>query len=158
MQNLNVNIQKLTPEATIPSYAKEGDAALDLTATRKWYDEHGNVCYGTSLAIEIPEGFVGLLFPRSSNTKKGLILGNSVGVVDSGYRGEVIFKFKPTIYYTMYDSTDFVDVPLHDINNYEVGERVGQIIIMPYPKINFVEVDQLSVSNRGNAGFGSTGK
>ena len=93
---LNVKIQKLHPDSKIPQYAKHGDAGMDLTATSKWYDESGNVCYGTSLAFEIPTGYVGLLFPRSSNTKKDLILGNSVGVIDSGYRGEVVFKYKMT--------------------------------------------------------------
>lgn len=68
-------------------YAKDGDAGIDLIATSKTYDEHGNVVYGTNRAFEIPKGYVGLLFPRSSNSKKDLILSNSVGVVDSGYRG-----------------------------------------------------------------------
>ena len=90
---LEVKIKQLSPESVIPTYAKDGDAGMDLTATSKSFDEHGNVCYGTSLAFELPKGYVGLLFPRSSNTKKDLILGNSVGVLDSGYRGEVVFKF-----------------------------------------------------------------
>lgn len=155
---MQVKIKKLSENAVVPTYAKSGDAGMDLTATSKSYDEHGNVVYGTGLAFEIPFGYVGLLFPRSSNTKKDLILGNSVGVLDSGYRGEVVFKFKPTIYYTMEDSPEFVDIPLHDINNYEVGDRIGQIIIMPYPKIEFVEIDELSDSERGQNGFGSSGK
>mgnify|MGYP006379072781 FL=1 len=91
---MQVKIKKLHDDAVIPSYAKHGDAGMDLTAISKQYDDHGNVCYGTGLAFEIPKGFVGLLFPRSSNTKKDLVLGNSVGVLDSGYRGEVVFKFK----------------------------------------------------------------
>ena len=68
---LEVKIKQLSPESVIPTYAKDGDAGMDLTATSKAYDEHGNVCYGTSLAFELPKGYVGLLFPRSSNTKKG---------------------------------------------------------------------------------------
>lgn len=155
---MQVNIKKLHEDAVIPSYAKDGDAGMDLTATSKSYDEHGNVVYGTGLAFEIPNGYVGLLFPRSSNTKKDLILGNSVGVLDSGYRGEVVFKFKPTIIYTMDDDVDFVGAPFHALNNYEVGDRIGQIIIMPYPQVEFVEVDELSSSDRGVGGFGSTDK
>ena len=85
---MKVNVKKLDSNAVVPTYAKHGDAGMDLTATSKSYDEHGNVVYGTGLAFEIPTGYVGLLFPRSSNTKKDLILGNSVGVIDSGYRGE----------------------------------------------------------------------
>ena len=145
---LNVKIKKLNENAVIPQYAKHGDAGLDLTATSKEYDEHGNVCYGTGLAFEIPHGYVGLLFPRSSNTKKDLILGNSVGVIDSGYRGEVVFKFKQVL--TCERDFEF------GYRDYNIGDRIGQIIIMPYPQINFVEVGELSSSDRGVGGFGST--
>lgn len=145
---MQVNIKKLSPEAVTPTYAKHGDAGMDLTATSKSYDDNSNVVYGTSLAFEIPSGYVGLLFPRSSNTKKDLILGNSVGVIDSGYRGEVVFKFKRT-------ADQLIKVVNVD-EIYSVGDRIGQIIILPYPKIEFVEVDELSNSERGNGGFGST--
>lgn len=153
---MKVNIKQLHHDSVIPTYAKHGDAGMDLTAVSKGYDEHGNVCYGTGLAFEIPNGFAGFLFPRSSNTKKDLILGNSVGVIDSGYRGEVVFKFKPSIIYTMNDDIDFVGVPFHSLNNYEVGDRIGQIVIMPAPQIEFNIVDELSTSDRGVGGFGST--
>ena len=145
---LQVNIKKLSDNAVIPTYAKDGDAGMDLTATSKSYDDHGNVCYGTSLAFEIPKGFVGLLFPRSSNTKKDLILGNSVGVLDSGYRGEVVFKFRELL-----PSERDIEFGARE---YEVGDRIGQIIIMPHPQIMFNVVDELSSSDRGVGGFGST--
>lgn len=145
---LNVKIKKLSKDAVVPSYAKHGDAGMDLTAISKSYDEHGNVVYGTGLAFEIPHGHVGLLFPRSSNTKKDLILGNSVGVIDSGYRGEVVFKFKELL--PLERDVEF------GAREYLVGDRIGQIVIMPYPKINFVECDELSGSDRGTGGFGST--
>ena len=145
---LQVNIKKLSDNAVIPTYAKDGDAGMDLTATSKSYDDHGNVCYGTSLAFEIPKGFVGLLFPRSSNTKKDLILGNSVGVLDSGYRGEVVFKFRELL-----PSERDIEFGARE---YEVGDRIGQIIIMPHPQIMFNVVDELSSSDRGIGGFGST--
>ena len=80
---MQVKIKKITTDATIPKYAKSGDAAMDIVATTKWYDELGNVCYGTGLAFEIPEGYVGLLFPRSSICKTELSLANAVGVIDS---------------------------------------------------------------------------
>ena len=148
---MQVKIKKLHDSAVIPSYAKHGDAGMDLTAISKQYDDHGNVCYGTGLAFEIPKGFVGLLFPRSSNTKKDLVLGNSVGVIDSGYRGEVVFKFKPSDWYNRDDAS--CTAP-----QYEVGDRIGQIIILPYPEIEFLEVGELSSSDRGVGGFGSTGR
>jgi dUTP pyrophosphatase len=88
-----VKIKKLVENAVIPAYSKKGDAGLDLTAVSKTIDENSNIVYGTGLAVEIPEGFVGLLFPRSSNSKTDLYLTNHVGVVDSGYRGEIMFKF-----------------------------------------------------------------
>lgn len=150
---LQVNIKKLSDNAAIPTYAKDGDAGMDLTATSKSYDEHGNVVYGTSLAFEIPKGYVGLLFPRSSNTKKDLILGNSVGVLDSGYRGEVVFKFK--LHHKLWHDYSG-DLDIKDLQDYEIGDRIGQIIIMPYPQVTFNIVDELSSSDRGIGGFGST--
>ena len=70
-------------ETPVLKYSKQGDAGIDLTATSKWYDEQGNVCYGTNRAFEIPQGYVGLLFPRSSISKKQQFLTNCVGVIDS---------------------------------------------------------------------------
>lgn len=143
---MEVKIKKLHKDAVIPKYAKPGDAGMDLTAVSMNIDEYGNICYGTGLAFEIPEGYVGLVFPRSSNCKKGVILTNCVGVIDSGYRGEVSFKFK--------------EIALGNFSKvaYNVGDRIGQIIIMPYPQIEFVEVDELSETERGTGGYGSSGR
>lgn len=144
---MNVKIKKLHPDAVIPQYAKDGDAGLDLVATsKKVHREFSDgisdkVVYGTGLAFEIPKGYVGLLFPRSSVSKKHLTLSNSVGVLDSGYRGEVSFVFKKDGW-----------------NEYDIGDRIGQILILPYPEIEFEEVDELSDTERGSGGFGSTGK
>jgi dUTP pyrophosphatase len=155
---MKVNVKKLDSNAVLPTYARHGDAGMDLTATSKSYDEHGNVCYGTSLAFEIPTGFVGLLFPRSSNTKKDLILGNSVGVIDSGYRGEVVLKFKYGLkakpHYHAINTMEAVIPEFQE--EYETGDRIGQIIIMPYPQVEFNLVDELSSSDRGVGAFGST--
>lgn len=139
---MQIKVKKLNESAKIPSYAKNGDAAMDLTATSKT-QEGKNIVYGTGLSIEIPPGFVGLLFPRSSLTNYDLSLGNSVGVIDSGYRGELIFKFKRT------------DVAMLS-KEYEPGERIGQLLIIPYPKVELVEVAELSSSERGTGGYGST--
>lgn len=153
---MQVNIKKLSDNAVIPSYAKHGDAGMDLTATSKSHDEHGNVVYGTGLAFEIPFGYVGYVFPRSSNSKKDLLLSNSVGVIDSGYRGEVMFKFKKS--HELFKCVDGDARFPHDFKSesYSVGDRIGQIIIMPIPKIEFNVVDELSTTDRGIGGFGST--
>lgn len=145
---MRVKIKRLHDGATIPSYAKEGDAGLDLVAVSKGIDSYGNLVYGTGLAIEIPKGYVGLLYPRSSISKTKLILANSVGVIDSGYRGEIMLKFRHTNNIMVYSNTPAT--PL-------VGDRVGQLMIVPYPQIEFVEVDSLETSDRGDGGFGSTG-
>jgi len=142
---MEVKIKKLHPDAFIPVYSKPGDAGLDLTATSIDDDSYGNIVYGTGLAVEIPEGYVGLLYPRSSNSKTDLYLTNHVGVIDSGYRGEIMFKFRPIN-------------GIEDAYIYAVGDRIGQLIIMPYPSIKFVETDELSDTDRGDGGFGSTGK
>lgn len=152
---MRIKIKKLTENAVIPKYTLEGDAGLDLTATSKEYDKDGNTIYGTGLAFSIPEGHVGLLFPRSSNAKKDLRLTNSVGVLDSNYRGEVTFKFRNDNYSANED--DFKNRYIVFTKEYEVGDRVGQLIILPYPKIEFIEADDLGETNRGDGGYGSTG-
>lgn len=152
---MKVRIKKLDEKAVIPAYAKDGDAGMDLTATSMRYDDDGNVVYGTGLAFEIPKGYVGLLFPRSSNAKKDLLLSNSVGVIDSGYRGEISFKFKPCAKFDEYHLTWLKDA--NESTLYKEGDRIGQIIIIPYPEIEFVESDELSETERGAGGYGSTG-
>lgn len=140
---MNVKIKKLHPDAVIPKYSKVGDAGLDLTAiSEEWNEDNSIVTYDTGLAIEIPKGHVGLLFPRSSIYKTSLDLTNAVGVIDSSFRGSIMFKFR-------YVEEGMV---------YDVGDRVGQLIILPYPEIEFEEVDELSETDRGEGGFGSTGK
>ena len=139
---MDIKVKKLDKNAVIPKYAKLGDAGLDLTATSIDHTDT-YIEYGTGLAFEIPQGYVGLVFPRSSISKTGLSLSNSVGVIDSGYRGEIKFRFRLTNDQRVW---------------YSVGDRVGQIIIMPYPSINLTEVDELSSSDRSSGGFGSTGE
>lgn len=137
----DLKFKLLTENAVLPKYAKVGDAGLDLTATSVEVDG-GVWTYRTGIAVEIPEGHVGLLFPRSSIYKTSHRLTNSVGVIDSGYRGEIMFKFK----------TDSVG------EIYEVGDRVGQLVIIEYPQFNPVAVDELSETERGAGGYGSSGK
>jgi dUTP pyrophosphatase len=175
-ETMKVNIKKLHPDAVVPSYAHSTDCGLDLTAVSKTFDEYGNVVYGFGLAFEIPEGYAGFIFPRSSNHKSGLLLTNSVGILDSCYRGEVTAKFasrtklsRPAKFWeklkllfgsnpegrNMAVTTN--EVWNKDIN-YNIGDRVAQMVILPYPKVEFVEVDELSDTERGTGGYGSTGK
>ena len=154
---MEVKIKKLNPNAVIPSYAKSGDAGMDLVATTIISDTPEQITYGMGIALEIPEGFVGLIFPRSSVRKTGLDLSNSVGVIDSGYRGELQATFNKVFGGDrFYDETKLTEITSHDF--YKVGDRIAQIMIIPYPPIEFKEVDELSDSERGEGGFGSTGK
>lgn len=140
---MKVKIKKLNESAVIPQYAHDTDAGLDLVATSVEVDNDGNFVYGTGLAFEIPVGYVGLVFPRSSVSLRSLVMANSVSVIDSGYRGEVTAKFKPIRQFLQ--------------NPYQIGERVAQMVIIPYPHVEFQEVDSLSESDRGTGGYGSTG-
>ena len=138
---MKVKIKKLNKNAVIPTYAKEGDAGMDLVITDIKGENKYDITYGFGISIEIPEGFMGLVFPRSSIRKTDLVLSNSVGVIDSGYRGEIQVTFKKT-----------------GLNKYEIGDRGAQLIIIPHPSIEFQEVEELTNTERGEGGFGSTGK
>ena len=138
-----VKVKKLDSNAVIPSYSKVGDAGMDLTITKEIENTSFSVSYGFGIAMEIPKGYVGLVFPRSSVRNQDLILSNCVGVIDSGYRGELQATFKKT------QGLDSI--------KYKVGERGAQIIILPYPTIYMTEVPELSDTERGSGGFGSTG-
>lgn len=149
---MEVKLKKLVEEAVIPTYAKPGDAGMDMTAIEYKYDAEKDChIYKTGIALEIPEGYVGLLFPRSSNRKTDAYMCNHVGIIDSGYRGDVMFSFKNR------DKIETDVIPAL-VKPYEVGDKIGQIIIVPYPQISFVEVDELSTSERGTGGHGSTGR
>ena len=141
---MKIKFKKLKNSATIPSYAQDGDAGMDLCATSvNWTKEPLYWEYKTSLAVEIPKGYVGLIFPRSSISKTEHSLRNSVGVIDSGYRGEIKIRMKP------------------DKNKkraYMPGDKIAQLIIMKLPFVQIEEAKELSNSDRGKGGFGSTGK
>ena len=143
---MKVRIKKLSELAVIPTYAKDGDAGMDLVATSIISETDTQITYGIGLALEIPKGFVGLIFPRSSVRKTRLMLSNCVGVVDSGYRGELQATFNKINQNSIAD------------NDYKVGDRIVQIMIIPHPEVEFEEADELSDTERGEGGFGSTGK
>lgn len=146
---MKIKFVKTHENAVAPTKAHATDAGFDLTATSRTFDEHGAVVYGTGIAVEIPAGYVGLVFPRSSVSKFDLSMANAVGVIDAGYRGEITVKFKPGI---RWDGK-----PASGKHIYNPGERCAQIIIMPIPEVEFVHVPFLSDGERGTDGYGSTG-
>ena len=137
---MKIKFKKLHPLVETPQYMRKGDAGMDLTAVDISKDEQGNIVCDTGIAVEIPEGYVGLVFPRSSIAKYDMHMRNSVGVIDSGYRGSILVKF------------GF----LPEGKLYSMGDKVAQLIILPYPQITFEEVKELSETERGEGGFGST--
>jgi dUTP pyrophosphatase len=140
---MKVKFKKLSPNAVTPAYAKPGDAGMDMVATSLRKDEMYYE-YGTGIVVEIPEDHVGLIFPRSSISNTKMVLSNHVGVVDSGYRGEIKFRFKKLAW--------------DNGTVYQIGDKIGQLLIIPIPYVELQEVDELSSSDRGTGGFGSTGK
>lgn len=139
---MKIKVKKLSPYAVLPYRAHSTDAGYDLTAITVDTDKYDNIVYGTGLAFEIPEGYAGFIFPRSSISKTNLSLRNCVGVIDSGYRGEVMAKFS---------------ISESEGEIYGVGDRIGQMIIFPIPQVEYEEVLELNDSDRGEGGFGSTG-
>ena len=139
-----VKIKKLNPNAVIPTYAKPGDACMDIVATSLHYDDVKGFVYGTGFAVEVPEGYEMVIRPRSSICKTDAYITNSPGTVDSGYRGEVMVVFKN-------------NHPNNLTAPYKIGERIAQIKIQEVIPIEFVEVDELSETERGTGGYGSTG-
>lgn len=137
---MQVKIKRLNDKSILPTKAHTTDAGYDLYASSCHYED-GMLHYGTGVAVEIPVGYVGLVFPRSSIANTHLTLSNSVGVIDSGYRGEIKAKFRKG-----------------GTRGYNVGDRIAQLIIMPYPEVTFEEVDELSDSDRGEGGYGSSGR
>lgn len=172
-----LKVKKLHEYAVIPSKAHASDAGFDLTVIddgRQVYEvdpktgvAHRFIEYRTGLAMEIPAGHVGLIFPRSSITKKNFMLKNSVGVIDAGYRGEVMFRFAVDSeeIYQVYSNEavqqGLTDETIHTRPGmYSKGDRAGQLIIMPIPRIEIEDIGEqdFAQTDRGVGGFGSTGK
>lgn len=139
---MNVKIKKLYPDAIMPTYGTAGAACFDLYANTS-AEFSGRTTIGTGLAFEIPEGHTMLVYSRSSHGKAGVRLANSVGVIDSDYRGEVK---------VLLEAAPGVNVWL------DQGERIAQAMIVPVNQVAFTEVEQLSETARGAGGFGSTGR
>lgn len=146
MNTLVIEFQKLSTNAQTPTQAYPGDAGWDLYATNKIY-KPDYIEYKTGLAVAIPPGYVGLLFPRSSVSNYEMLLANSVGVVDSGYRGEISFRFKSI---ALGGATAIY---------YEIGDKIGQLVVMAVPQVSLVETyKSLATTDRGVGGYGSSGK
>ena len=141
-----VRVKKLDPNAILPTYGSECAAGADLYAcnTKEITIKSGEtVLVHTGIALEIPEGFAGLIYARSGiATKRGLAPANKVGVIDADYRGEIKVALHN---HTSSDAT------------VEAGERIAQLAIVPFLKAEFEVVDELSDTVRGAGGFGSTG-
>lgn len=194
MNEVNVKIKKLVENAVIPTYAKSGDMGMDLVATSMEYDASRDCyVYHTGLAFEVPEGYGMLLFPRSSNRNTEAYMTNHVGILDSGYRGELLICYKlrtskevselmlelthalvdvrndvveiannipdtNVAISSNYKDNELIEIDWEESAPYKVGDRVAQLIVVPYPKVMFEEVEELSASERGTGGHGSTGK
>lgn len=167
---LKIKVKKLKLHAHIPEKAHDTDACFDMTAS--WVSHESNyIEYGTDIAFDIPKGYVGLIFPRSSVTKEDIILKNSVGVIDSGYQGEIRFRFSKLVNNAFREDTTTsslaggqtrrvieirgVERPL---KTYKVGDRIGQIMFIKLPDVELELVDSFDETERSTSGFGSTGK
>lgn len=181
---MEVFVKKLDDRAVVPSYAHEGDVGMDITAIDVEYDKENDMyIYHTGLTFETPKGFGAFLFPRSSNRKTDAYLCNHVGIADTAtYRGEILFCYKNRTSLRVRALTesfnDFLYNTLDDLEQardsaatiryevlddpmkyapYKVGDRIGQMVILPHPIIHLIEKNELSETERGEGGFGSTG-
>ncbi len=151
---MELKIRKMHPDVKLPEYSSDGAGCFDIFAYiptavsgRLLQEDGDSTTIQTGLEFEVPEGFAMMIYSRSGHGfKKGVRLSNCVGIIDSDYRGEVMVKL-------IKDGNDFSSHPLR-IND---GDRIAQAMIVPVPKIKFVEVSELSDTDRGRGGFGSTG-
>ena len=141
---MKIKIKKLDPKAVIPTRGSDAAAGVDLHAPKALViHPNSNGVVSTGLAVEIPNGYFGAIFARSGMaTRKGLRPANCVGVIDSDYRGEIKV--------VLHNDSDIIR-PVQE------GDRVAQLVILPYEPIEFDEVDELNDTDRGIGGFGSTG-
>lgn len=164
LKSVTIKFKKLVPEAVIPAYAHDGDVGMDMTATWVEYDVKKDLyIYHTGLALESEYGYGVFLYPRSSNCKTEAYLTNSVGIADSAiYRGEIQFRYKNRDKYRksfwewLTGKVKFERVLKYA--PFKEGDRVGQMVVLPYPQVHIQVVDELSETVRGTGGFGSTGK
>jgi dUTP pyrophosphatase len=142
---MRIEFRRLDPSVPLPRRAREGDAGLDLAANLEAKVGPGErAMIPTGLAVAIPEGHAGLVLPRSGlASKRGLTLANAPGLIDSGYRGEI------TIAVVNLDRFETVEIAR--------GDRIAQLLVVPFAQVETVDVDDLPSSERGEGGFGSSG-
>lgn len=187
LEPIEIKIKKLSENAVIPKYAIDGDVGMDLTAIDVEYDEEKDMyIYHTGISIESPKHYGVLIFPRSSNRNTDAYICNHVPVIDTAvYRGEIMICFKNrdslnqialkeemdellTSLQVYRDPSDAVEEAYKAYDKakedpmkyapYKVGDRICQMVVIPYPNVLFKETDELSKTERGEKGFGSTGK
>ena len=157
---MKVLIKKLNPNVVLPEYKhvdiynNPNDMGMDITCIGYDYDsKYDRFLYHTGLAFKIPQGYGMLIFPRSSNTKTEAYLANSVGILDSTYTGELIFAYKLRTPFNQLFPDGDKELNILEMTNelapYKVGDKIGQIVILPYPSIDFTEVDELPETDRG---------
>ncbi len=185
MQRLDIKFKKLDERAVVPTYAHDGDVGMDLTAIEVEYNSDMDCyLYHTGLAFETDKHYGIFLFPRSSNRKTEAYLCNHVGIADSAiYRGEIIFCFKNRtslrqnafegrmieFWNAIEDGKSIEDATKESVHGwmeamknpmlfapYKVGDRIGQMVVLPYPNVRLNERKNLSESERGDGAFGST--
>ena len=164
---MEIRFKKLNPEAKTPYKAIDIDAGFDLYCT-SIEETPDYIQYNTGIAVEIPEGYVGLVFPRSSVTKYDLMLKNSTGIIDASYRGEIMCRFAKVVNESIkkyklktFSDSDQYGIDLgsvkRELKEYYIGDRVAQIVFLKLPKITLIEAQELSDTERGEGGFGHTG-
>lgn len=187
LEPIEIKIKKLSENAVIPKYAIDGDVGMDLTAIDVEYDEEKDMyIYHTGISIESPKHYGVLIFPRSSNRNTDAYICNHVPVIDTAvYRGEIMICFKNRdsldqialkeemdelltslqVYREPSDAVDEAYKAYYKAKEdpmkyapYKVGDRICQMVVIPYPNVLFKETDELSKTERGEKGFGSTGK
>lgn len=179
IQEMELWFKKLDENAVVPSYSHDGDVGMDMTAIGVEYDyENDMYIYHTGLSFESPKGFGAFLFPRSSNRKTDAYLTNHVGIADTAtYRGEIMFCYKNrtslkdratmaafNFFINNPDNINSIDIVKASVYDspmeyapYKVGDRIGQMVVLPHPTVKLVEKEELSDTTRGTGGFGSTG-
>ena len=187
LEPIEIKIKKLSENAVIPKYAIDGDVGMDLTAIDVEYDEEKDMyIYHTGISIESPKHYGVLIFPRSSNRNTDAYICNHVPVIDTAvYRGEIMICFKNRDSLNQIALKEEMDELLTSLQvyrepsnavdeaykayykakedpmkyaPYKVGDRICQMVVIPYPNVLFKETDELSKTERGEKGFGSTGK
>lgn len=153
---MKIKFRRLNENAVVPVFATKGAACADVVATEIVKQDSYNVTVKLGFATEIPEGYKGVVVPRSSFTQKGWVMQNSPAQIDSDYRGEWMLKFQSLTFDAVSTRHNLIDLLPEDFP-YEVGDRVAQVYFEKVEQAEFVVVDNLESTQRGEGGFGSTG-